>query len=158
MRIGFGRDIHRFVASGRPFILGGVHIPCDLCIDAHSDGDVLLHAVAEAILGALALGDLGTHFNENDPKCENMDSKDIVFKVLDMMKQREYRIENIDISIIVERPKLRPYIEEIRKSLKDILNIDLDAISVKAQTNEKIDDVGENKAIDCYCAVLLSKC
>ena len=157
MRIGFGRDIHRFVEDGRPFVLGGVKIPFEKCIDAHSDGDVLLHALAEAILGALALGDLGTHFNESDPKCDNMDSKEIVKTVLKMMEERNYHIENIDVSIITEKPKLRPYIEEIRKSVQDIIKIEMDAISIKAQTNEHVDAVGEIKAIDCYCAVLLTK-
>lgn len=157
MRIGFGRDIHRLVNEGRPFKLGGVDIPFDLFVDAHSDGDVLLHALAEAILGALALGDLGTHFNETDPACDNMDSKNIVKKVLEMMNELNYHIENIDISVITEKPKLRPYIEEIRKSVSNILNIDLSCVSIKAQTNEHVDAVGEIKAIDCYCAVLLEK-
>ena len=157
MRIGFGRDIHRFVEDGRPFVLGGVKIPFEKCTDAHSDGDVLLHALAEAILGALALGDLGTHFNESDPKCDNMDSRENVKTVLKMMEERNYHIENIDVSIITEKPKLRPYIEEIRKSVQDIIKIEMDAISIKAQTNEHVDAVGEIKAIDCYCAVLLTK-
>ena len=157
MRIGFGRDIHRFVDNGRKFILGGVKIPYEKDIDAHSDGDVLYHALAEAILGALALGDLGTHFNENDEKYENIDSSYIVKSTLYLMEKLGYYIENVDISIVTEKPKLRPYIGEIRNSIKKVLNIDLDRISVKAQTNEHIGEVGQGLAIDCYCAVLLEK-
>lgn len=157
MRIGFGRDIHRLQEEGRELILGGVKIPFTKKVVAHSDGDVVLHALGEALLGALSLGDLGTHFNETDPKCLNMDSKIIVKRILEMVKERNYSIENIDISIVLEKPKLRPYILEIRESIASILGLELDAVSFKAQTNEAVDAVGHLEAIDCYCVVLLKK-
>lgn len=157
MRIGFGRDIHRFEDEGRDLILGGIKIPYSKKVSAHSDGDVVFHALAEAILGALALGDLGTHFNESDPNCLNMDSSIIVNRVLEMMNEKNYHIENVDISIVLEKPKLRPYIDEIRRSIASVLKIDIDLVSFKAQTNESVDAVGLQKAVDCYCAILLEK-
>ena len=157
MRIGFARDIHRFSSNGREFILGGVKIPSSFKVEAHSDGDVLFHALSEALLGALALGDLGTHFNENDPEFDNIDSRIILEKTLDMVKEKNYEIGNVDISVILEKPKLRLYINQIRESINKSLKIDIESISLKAQTNEGLGEIGENKAIECCCVVLLNK-
>lgn len=157
MRIGFGRDIHRFVPKGRPFILGGVSIPFEKEIDAHSDGDVLLHALAEAIFGSLSLSDLGTYFDEKDPKNEGMDSKIIVKKALDEMKKRNYHLQNVDISVVTEKPHLREYISKIKNSLENILNLSKDCIALKAQTNEGCDAIGKGEAILCYVVLLIEK-
>ncbi len=156
MRIGFGRDIHRFSSSGRDLILGGVKIPFEKKVVAHSDGDVLYHALGEAFFGAMCIGDLGTHFNENDDKCENMDSVLIIKKALEEIKLRGLKIENIDISIVLERPKLRPYISQIVENVSKNLGIEKDRVSIKAQTNETLDAVGQNNAIEAYAIVLLN--
>lgn len=157
LKIGYGRDIHAIKDSGRELILGGVKIPFEKRIDAHSDGDVLFHAVAEALYGSLGMGDLGTYFPENDDKYDGFDSSLIVKNALDCMQNKGYKLVNVDISIICEQPKLRPYITSIKDNLKAILNLDDDSVAVKAQTNEKIDDIGALKAIECICALLIEK-
>ncbi len=156
-KIGYGRDIHAIKESGRELILGGIKIPFEKRIDAHSDGDVLFHAVAEALYGSLGMGDLGTYFPENDDKYDAFDSSLIVKHALESMKERGYHLVNVDISLICEKPKLRPYISLIKNNLKSILNLEDDCVSVKAQTNEKIDDIGALKAIECICALLIEK-
>ena len=146
MRIGFASDIHRLV-KGRFLILSGVVIPYELGEEAHSDGDVVYHAVAESILGALALGDLGKHFPDSDPQYKNIDSSIIVKKVVSMMKERGYAINNIDVSITLEKPKLKDYIDVMRKNIADTLMIDIDRVSVKATTEEGLGFTGEKQGI-----------
>ena len=152
--MGFSKDIHRLVAD-RKLMLGGIHVPFEFGEAAHSDGDVVYHAVAEAILGALALGDLGKHFPDNDKNTENMDSAIIMNEVYKMMDKKGYRLNNLDVFISLERPKLKDYIEEMRKNIAGLLHADISCVSVKAGTNEKMGPVGEGKAVEAYAVVTL---
>lgn len=155
-RIGFGTDIHRLVA-GRPLILGGVDIESDLGADGHSDADVLMHAATDAILGALALGDLGTHFPNDDERWRNAESSQFLQYAVRLIREKGYSVANIDTIVDLERPKLRPYIDQIRAGLASVLRIDLDRVSVKAKTGESVDVVGERRAIRAEAVVLLVK-
>lgn len=152
--MGFSKDIHRLVEN-RKLMLGGIHVPFELGEAAHSDGDVVYHAVAEAILGALALGDLGKHFPDNDKNTENMDSAIIMKSVYQLMDEKGYRLNNLDVFISLEKPKLKDYIEEMRNNIASLLHADLSIISVKAGTNEKMGPVGEGKAVEAYAIVTL---
>ena len=156
MRIGFASDIHRLV-SGRRLILSGVVIPFELGEEAHSDGDVVYHAVAESILGALALGDLGKHFPDNDQKYKDIDSSIIVKEVVQMMKKNGCRINNIDVSITLEKPKLKDYIQAMRVNLSNLLETDINNVSIKAGTNEKLGPLGRNEAVKAEAIVLLKE-
>ncbi len=156
-RIGQSRDIHRLEENGRDFILGGIKIPFTKGNVSHSDGDCLYHAIAESLLGALALGDLGKHFPDNDDKYKNIDSSILVKETMKMVKQKGYHVVNIDTSIILEKPKLKDYIDEMRKNIATLLEIDIDCVSVKAQTNEKVDAIGHNDAVEATSIVLLEK-
>ena len=154
MRIGIGYDIHRLV-EGRKLILGGIEIPFSKGLLGHSDSDVLTHAICDALLGAAALGDIGTHFPDSDPRFKGASSLDLLRHVVSLLKERGYQIANIDSTIITERPKLKPYIAEIRQTLAAILEIDIEQVSVKAKTNEKLDAVGEGEAIQAQAIALL---
>ena len=156
MRIGFASDIHRLV-EGRKLILAGVHIPAPFGELAHSDGDVVYHAVAESILGALALGDLGKHFPDSDMKYKDMDSSIILSEVVKMMKEKNFKVGNIDISITLETPKLKDYIFDMRKNLAHYLETDINNVSVKAGTNEKLDALGKGEAVKAEAIVLLEE-
>lgn len=155
-RIGNGIDFHKLdVDSSKPFILGGYTIATDLSLIGHSDADILLHSIADAILGALALGDIGFYFPDTDPSLKGMNSVIIAEKTLALMRDRGFEIENIDNTIIGEKPKISPHREEIRKSLQKILGIDLDRISVKATTTEKMGAIGRSEGICVLSTVLL---
>jgi 2-C-methyl-D-erythritol 2,4-cyclodiphosphate synthase len=156
MRIGIGNDIHRLV-EGRPLILGGVVIESDLGAEGHSDADALTHAITDAILGALALGDIGTHFPDKDPQWKDANSFMFLSHVVGLVKEKSYRIVNVDSIIMLERPKLRPHIDSMRENLAKVLEVDSDCVSVKAKTREKVDAVGERKAISAEAIVLLEK-
>ena len=156
MRIGFASDIHRLV-EGRKLILAGVVVPFELGELAHSDGDVVYHAVAESILGALALGDLGTHFPDTDDKFKNIDSSLLVKEVVSLMKQEGFVIGNIDVSITLEKPKLKGYIQDMRKNIAALLETDIKNVSVKAGTNEKLDEIGKGFAVKAESIVLLKE-
>ena len=156
LRIGFGNDIHR-LAPNRPLILGGVLIESDLGAEGHSDADALLHAATDAILGALALGDIGSHFSDKDPRWKNADSRVFLIETIRMMREKSYRVVNLDSTISLEKPKLRPHIEAMRRNLSEILEIEIDSISVKAKTGESVDAVGERRAIKAEAVVLLTK-
>ena len=156
MRIGFASDIHRLV-EGRRLILAGVVVPFELGEEAHSDGDVVYHAVAESILGALALGDLGKHFPDTDPKYKNIDSSIIVKEVVLMMKKHSCRINNIDISITLENPKLKDYIQAMRVNVAGLLETELENVSIKAGTNERVGPLGRNEAVKAEAIVLLKE-
>lgn len=156
MRIGFASDIHRLV-EGRKLILAGVHIPAPFGELAHSDGDVVYHAVAESILGALALGDLGKHFPDSDMKYKDMDSSIILSEVVKMMKEKNFKVGNIDISITLETPKLKDYIFDMRKNLAHYLETDINNVSIKAGTNEKLDALGRGEAVKAEAIVLLEE-
>ena len=154
MRIGFASDIHQLVEN-RKLILAGVVIPFEKGEKAHSDGDVVYHALGESILGALALGDLGTHFPDSDPKYKDIDSSLLIKEIKKMMDEREYKVNNIDISITLEAPKLKPYILDMRKNIAALLDISLEQVSVKAGTNEKLDEIGKGNAVKAESIVLL---
>lgn len=153
-RIGFGTDIHRLVA-GRPLVLGGVVIDSELGADGHSDADVLMHAVTDAVLGALALGDIGTHFPNDEERWRNAESSVFLRYAVGLMKARGYVIANIDSTIDLELPKLRPFIDEMRENLANVLEIGIDQVSVKAKTSEKVDAVGEQRAVRAQAVVLI---
>ena len=156
MRIGFASDIHRLV-EGRKLILAGVHVPAPFGELAHSDGDVVYHAVAESIIGALALGDLGKHFPDSDMKYKDMDSSVILSEVVKMMKERRYKVVNIDVSITLEKPKLKDYINTMRYNLSNLLELDYLKTSVKAGTNEGLDSLGRGEAVKAEAIVLLEE-
>ena len=155
-RIGFSKDIHRLV-EGRKLIIGGVVIPFEKGELAHSDGDVLYHAVAESILGALALGDLGKYFPDNSDTTLNMDSSVIVSEVVKMMLLKGYKINNIDVFISLEKPKLKDYISQIRENVSKLLQTEIENVSIKAGTNEGCGEVGRGEAIEVTANVLLKK-
>ena len=156
MRIGFASDIHRLV-EGRKLILAGVVVPFELGELAHSDGDVVYHALAESILGALALGDLGAHFPDSDDKYKDIDSSILVKEVVSLMKKEGYIIGNIDISITLEKPKLKNYISEMRNNIARLLETDVKNVSIKAGTNEKLDEIGKGLAVKAESIVLLKE-
>ena len=156
MRIGFASDIHRLV-GGRKLMLGGVDVPHWQGELAHSDGDVVYHALAESILGALALGDLGSHFPDSDPQYKNIDSSILVKHVVKMMNEKGYAVNNVDISITLQEPKLKPFIEQMRQNIASLLNVDMDAISIKAGTNENLDAVGMRLAVKAESIILLKE-
>ena len=154
LRVGFGSDIHR-LAEGRPLILGGVTIDSDLGAKGHSDADALTHAVTDALLGALALGDIGTHFPNNDERWKNAESFVFLRYALGLVKQRGFSVVNVDSTIHLERPKLRDYIERMQEGIADALEVESSAISIKAKTGEAVDAVGEGKAVRADAIVLL---
>ena len=156
MRIGFASDIHKLVEK-RKLILAGVVVPFDKGELAHSDGDVVFHAVGESILGALALGDLGTHFPDTSDETLDMDSSLIVDKIYHMMDEAEYEVANIDVSITLEKPKLKPHIQAMRENLARLLHVDITCVSVKAGTNEKLDALGKGEAVKAESIVLLKR-
>jgi len=153
-RIGFGTDIHRLVA-GRPLILGGVVIESDLGAEGHSDADVLMHAAADAVLGALALGDLGKHFPNDEERWRNAESSQFVRYAVGLVKEKGYAVGNLDSVIDLESPKLRPHIDAMRTNLAAALGVAIDCVSVKAKTGERVDSVGERRAVRAEAIVLL---
>lgn len=156
MRIGFGEDVHRLV-EGRPLILGGVAIPYEMGLLGHSDADALLHAISDALLGAIAAGDIGALFPPEDSSIEGIDSKIILRRCMELVREEGYRLVNVDANIVTEKPKLRPYIDHIRACIAGTLGCPLDCVSVKAKTNEGLDAVGEKKAIRTNAVVLIEK-
>jgi 2-C-methyl-D-erythritol 2,4-cyclodiphosphate synthase len=153
-RIGSGMDVHQLV-SGRPLWLGGVEIPHHKGALGHSDADVLLHAICDALLGALALGDIGTHFPDTDAAYKNIDSKILLQKTYAMIRQRNYTVVNIDSSLCLENPKIKKYSPQMRKVIAEILEISEDDISIKATTNEKMGFIGREEGLVAYATVLL---
>lgn len=156
LRIGQGEDIH-VLAKNRKLILGGVEIPYSLGLLGHSDADVVLHALSDSLLGALALGDIGKYFPPSDPSIEGIDSGLIVKKCLSLTKERGYRVNNVDIMVFLEKPRLSSYIEVMRERIATLLEVETERVSVKCGTNEKMDAVGEEKAIRATSVVLLIK-
>ena len=155
-RIGFGNDIHR-LEKDQPLILGGVRIESDLGAVGHSDADALLHAVTDAILGALAFGDIGSHFSDHDGKWKNADSMVFLSEGVRLMKEKDFIVVNLDSVINLETPKLRSHIDAMRENLARVLEVEIDCISVKAKTGEKVDAVGNRQAIKTEAVVLLQK-
>jgi len=156
MRIGIGYDIHRLVEE-RKLFLGGVEIPYVKGLIGYSDGDVLLHAIADAILGALSLGDIGEHFPSTDPQYKGIPSRDIVKKVLQMISAKKFMVKNIDTVILAEEPKVFPFKEKMLDSLEEILGLKRDRINVKATTNEGVGSIGRGDAIAAYAVVILEE-
>lgn len=153
-RTGFGYDVHAF-AEDRKLILGGIEIPFNKGLKGHSDADVLLHAICDALLGALALGDIGQHFPDTDPNYKNIDSKILLTKVSDLVIKNNYKISNIDSMIVMERPKLKDYIPSMREAISEMLKIKFNQISVKATTSEKMGFVGTELGVKAFATVLL---
>jgi len=154
IRIGIGHDTHRLV-EGRPLVLGGVHISSDRGAEGHSDGDALAHAIADAILGALCEGDLGVHFPDNDPQWRGANSLDLLSRVMWLARERSLHVVNVDSTILLETPKLRPYVEAMRENIAGVLGIDPGCVSVKAKTGEGLDAVGQGLAVTAQAAVLM---
>lgn len=156
LRIGNGYDVHRLV-EGRKLVLGGVEIPHTKGVLGHSDGDVLIHAIMDAMLGALALGDIGQHFPDTDMKYENIDSTILLTRVKELIEERGYRVVNLDSIVVLQKPKIKPYIETMRKRVAEVLEIDVEQVSVKATTEEKLGFTGDETGVKSYCVVLLEK-
>lgn len=156
MRIGLGYDIHGLV-FGRELILGGVHIPYEKGPLGHSDGDCVLHALTDALLGALALGDIGHYFSDTDPRWKNAKSTVFLEEALRLITEKNYRITNLDGNILLEKPKLAPHIQDMRNNLAKILKINPEQVSLKAKRGEGFDAVGKGEAISCQIIVLLEK-
>ncbi len=156
VRIGHGFDAHRLV-EGRPFILGGIHVPFERGPLGHSDADVLAHALSDALLGACALGDLGKHFPDSDQKWKGVDSMRLLAACVEMVHAKGYDVGNVDVTVVVQLPKLAPFIAAIRERLAPILQIELDAVSVKAKTSEGMGYTGDGTGIAAYAVALLER-
>lgn len=156
IRVGNGYDVHA-LAPGLPLILGGISIPYEYGCVAHSDGDVVIHSLCDALLGALALGDIGKHFPDTDPAYKGIDSKILLYKVTKLISSYGYGLVNADITILAQKPKLLPYVDQMRQTLASITGVDISAISIKATTTEKLGFVGRKEGIAVYAVVLLSK-
>lgn len=156
IRIGFGYDVHQF-AEGRKLFIGGVQLEYFKGLAGHSDADVLLHAISDALLGALALGDIGIHFPNNEPKYKNIDSKILLAKTYDLIKDNGYLLCNIDSTVVAQEPKLSPYIPSMRKVIAEILSVGVEQISIKATTSEGLGFEGRGEGISAYAVVLLNK-
>ncbi|MCG8528656.1 MAG: 2-C-methyl-D-erythritol 2,4-cyclodiphosphate synthase [Opitutales bacterium] len=156
MRIGHGYDIHR-TQTGRKMILGGVEIQCGFGLEGHSDADCLSHAIADAILGSMGLPDIGHYFPNDDAGIEGIDSQKIIIQAVKEAAKLGYRVNNVDASLIAERPKIGPYLGAMKKRLSDSLGIDPSCIGIKATTNEEADDIGKGLAIAAHAVVLMIK-
>ncbi len=155
-RVGFGYDSHRF-APGRPLVIGGVVVPYELGFAAHSDGDVLIHAVCDALLGAAGLKDIGTWFPDTDDTYKNADSTLLLAKVVEVVKERGWQVNNLDCTLVLERPKMKPHINNIILKLSQLLDVSSENIAVKAKTNEKMGFTGAGEGIAAVAAVTLRK-
>ena len=153
-RIGTGTDTHRLVER-RPLMLGGVQIPFDLGGEGHSDGDALVHAIADAILGALCEGDIGVHFPDKDPQWSGANSLELLSRVMWLARERNLHVVNVDSTVILESPKLRPYVDAMRSNIADILGVEPACVSIKAKTGEGVDAVGQGLAVSAQAAVLM---
>jgi 2-C-methyl-D-erythritol 2,4-cyclodiphosphate synthase len=154
IRIGQGVDVHR-LEIGYDLYLGGIKLESDLGAVGHSDADVLLHAICDALLGALSLRDIGFHFSDTDPQYKGIDSKILLREVFNKIKEKGYSVGNIDSTVILEKPKVNPHIPEMQKVIAEILETDVDSISIKATTHEKVDSFGERRAVKAYAVCLL---
>ena len=155
-RIGNGYDVHKLV-EGRKLILGGIEIPHNLGLLGHSDADVLVHAIMDGLLGALALGDIGKHFPDTDDKYKGISSIKLLKKVACFIKNKGYEVVNIDSIVAAEQPKLKPYIDEMRKQVAEALGVEIESISIKATTEERLGFTGREEGIKSYVVVLLKK-
>ena len=156
MRIGHGYDVHKLVED-RDLILGGVKIPFEKGLLGHSDADVLLHAVSDALLGAAALGDIGYHFPDTDPKYKGADSRVLLREVRQKIADAGYRVGNVDVTMIAQKPKLKPYIEQMMQNIAEDLQIDVSRVNVKATTEEKLGFTGSGEGMSCHAVCLLEE-
>ncbi|HRK34277.1 MAG TPA: 2-C-methyl-D-erythritol 2,4-cyclodiphosphate synthase [Candidatus Hydrogenedentes bacterium] len=156
IRVGIGYDLHRLV-EGRPLKLGGVKVPFEFGLEGHSDADALAHAITDALLGAAALGNIGQHFPDTDTAYKNADSMVLLKAVDDMLTAKGWRIVNIDSNVIAQRPKLNPFIDAIRENIAKVLGLAIDAVSVKAKTNENVGPEGRGEAIATNAVVLIER-
>jgi 2-C-methyl-D-erythritol 2,4-cyclodiphosphate synthase len=154
LRIGIGIDTHRLV-EGRELVLGGVHIASDRGAEGHSDADALAHAIADAILGALCEGDIGVHFPDKDPQWSGADSLELLSRVMWLARERSLHVVNVDSTILLEQPKLRPYVNTMRENIAGALGVEAGCVSVKAKTGEGVDAVGQGLAVTVQAAVLM---
>lgn len=155
-RFGMGYDVHRLV-EGRKLILGGVEVPYEKGLLGHSDADVLLHAITDALLGAAALGDIGRHFPDTDPRFEGADSLKLLVHAMGLIREKGYEVGNIDATIVAQRPKLAPYIETMRDNIADALGVEKDLINVKATTEEKLGFTGSGEGMSAYAVAGIEK-
>ena len=156
MRIGFGFDVHPLI-EGAPFTLGGVTIPHHKGATGHSDADTLIHAICDALLGAVNLGDIGMHFPDSDPALKGIDSKILLQKVMQLITQKGYHIENIDTTVCLQQPKLRPYIPQMQETLAQVMSVSADKISIKATTTERLGFTGREEGVSAYAVVLVNE-
>ncbi|MNJ85873.1 2-C-methyl-D-erythritol 2,4-cyclodiphosphate synthase [compost metagenome] len=156
IRIGFGVDVHR-LEEGREFWMGGLKLPSSFGAVGHSDADVLIHAICDALLGALNLRDIGFHFSDTDPKYEGIDSKILLKNVMTLIKEKGFSVVNIDATVILEKPKVNPHIPEMQTILSELLEVETDRVSIKATTHEKVDSFGAGEAVKAYAVCLVSK-
>lgn len=156
IRIGFGVDVHQLV-EGRELYIGGKRLESDLGALGHSDADVLLHAICDAMLGALNLRDIGFHFSDTDPQYKGIDSRILLERTFALIQERGYAVVNMDCTVILEKPKLNPHIPEMQEIIAKLVSCDTDRISIKATTHEKMDSFGERKALKAYAVCLLDK-
>ncbi len=156
MRIGFGIDFHQLV-EGRDFWLGGIKIPHEKGALGHSDADVLLHAICDAMLGAACLGDIGVHFPDTSMEFKDIDSKILLKKSFELIHEQGYSINNIDSTLCLEKPKIKPYVAQMQQTIAEILMLDINAVSIKATTSEKMGFVGREEGVVAYATILLSK-
>lgn len=155
IRIGFGVDVHR-LEEGREFVLGGVKLPATFGAVGHSDADVLIHAICDALLGALNLRDIGFHFSDTDPQYKGIDSTILLKNVMTLIAEKGFHVVNIDATIILEQPKVNPHIPAMQTILADLLQVTIDRVSIKATTHEKVDSFGAGEAVKAYAVCLLS--
>ena len=156
IRIGHGYDVHRF-AKDRDLYIGGIKIDYELGLDGHSDADLLIHAVCDALLGAAALGDIGKHFPDTDERYKGIDSKLLLKDVINLINSKGYEVENIDATVIAQEPKLAKYIDSMRECLAQIMQINLDSVNIKATTEEKLGFTGRKEGIAAHCVCLIKK-
>ena len=156
LRIGYGYDVHQ-LAEGEDLIVGGIHVPYHLGSVGHSDADVLLHVICDALLGALALGDIGTHFPDTDPAYKGIDSKVLLKRTYELVKQEGWALANVDSTVCLQLPKLKPHIPTMQAIVAELLDVEPNQIGIKATTTERLGFVGEHKGISAHAVVLLAK-
>ncbi len=156
LRIGHGYDVHAF-AENRKCIIGGVEIPCEKGLLGHSDADVLLHAISDSLLGAAALGDIGKHFPDTDEKYKGADSLVLLARVCELLREKGYKVVNIDATIIAQMPKMAPHIQQMRENIASVLGVDVDFVNVKATTEEKLGFTGRKEGISAHCVALIEQ-
>ncbi|MBL4631962.1 MAG: 2-C-methyl-D-erythritol 2,4-cyclodiphosphate synthase [Paraglaciecola sp.] len=156
IRSGHGYDVHKFGGAG-PIVIAGVKIEHEMGLIAHSDGDVVLHALCDALLGALALGDIGKHLPDTDPKLAGVDSRELLRHVYQLITDKQYKLGNVDLTIVAQAPKMAPYIQLMRENIAQDLSVDIDQVNVKATTTEKLGFTGRKEGIAAYAVALLTQ-